>query len=190
MPKLSTLLLVTLLLVTGCVTSEIGSSSKSTVPNTHQSQSAHSMANQMLLIKDDKSFIEQMIPHHEEAVQSAQQVLARSTNEPLKSIASSIVSAQTNEIEQMKSWYKNWFGAEYQNDNTYIPMMTALDTIAEDKVGDTFIQDMVMHHNSAILSANTLLGFTKRPELIQLANNIIRTQAEENTKLQALLNHN
>lgn len=57
----------------------------------------------------DKAFIEGMIVHHEGAVVMAEKVLEVSTRPELRTLATNIISAQTSEITQMKSWLIEWF---------------------------------------------------------------------------------
>lgn len=57
----------------------------------------------------DKEFLKQMIVHHEGAVVMANQVLITSKRPELIKLANDIVSAQTKEIEMMKTWQNAWF---------------------------------------------------------------------------------
>ena len=57
----------------------------------------------------DKAFIEGMIVHHEGAVKMAEKVLEISTRPELRTLATNIITAQTNEITQMKKWLSEWF---------------------------------------------------------------------------------
>jgi uncharacterized protein (DUF305 family) len=57
----------------------------------------------------DKAFIDNMIPHHESAIEMAQVVLAESENPDIREIAGAIVDAQEREIEQMRSWRDEWY---------------------------------------------------------------------------------
>jgi uncharacterized protein (DUF305 family) len=57
----------------------------------------------------DKAFIDNMIPHHESAIEMAQVVLEESENPEIREIAESIVDAQEREIEQMRSWRDEWY---------------------------------------------------------------------------------
>jgi len=52
----------------------------------------------------DKAFITEMTLHHEGAIQMAKQALEKSTRPEIKAMSKEIISAQTKEIEQMKSW--------------------------------------------------------------------------------------
>ncbi|MES2471112.1 MAG: DUF305 domain-containing protein [Patescibacteria group bacterium] len=62
--------------------------------------------------KFDKAFITGMIVHHEGAVAMAQSALQNAKHEEIKKMAQAIITAQTNEITQMKAWLKAWYGIE------------------------------------------------------------------------------
>ncbi len=57
----------------------------------------------------DRAFIEEMIVHHEGAVDMAKLALANAKHQEIKTLANAIISAQTKEINQMKEWLKNWY---------------------------------------------------------------------------------
>lgn len=57
----------------------------------------------------DKAFLSEMIMHHEGAVAMARAVLATSKKPELIKLANDIISAQTSEINMMRSWQKSWF---------------------------------------------------------------------------------
>lgn len=57
----------------------------------------------------DKAFIEEMIVHHQGAVDMANAVLATSKRPELIKLANEIISAQTKEIEMMEAWEEAWF---------------------------------------------------------------------------------
>jgi len=56
----------------------------------------------------DKAFIEQMIPHHQGAIEMAKQAKANALHQEIKDMADDIISAQTSEINMMKSWQSSW----------------------------------------------------------------------------------
>lgn len=58
----------------------------------------------------DQHFIEMMIPHHEDAVAMANLAQTRAKKPELKALAQTIKRDQTREINQMRTWYKQWFG--------------------------------------------------------------------------------
>jgi uncharacterized protein (DUF305 family) len=57
----------------------------------------------------DKAFLSEMIVHHQGAVEMAQAVLKNSKRPELVKLANDIITAQTNEIDMMKNWQKEWF---------------------------------------------------------------------------------
>jgi uncharacterized protein (DUF305 family) len=59
--------------------------------------------------KFDQAFITEMIVHHEGAVAMAEAALTRAQHEEIKQMAQDIISAQTREITQMKSWLQTWY---------------------------------------------------------------------------------
>lgn len=56
----------------------------------------------------DKAFLEQMIVHHQGAIDMANLVLQKSSKPELKQLANDIIAAQTKEINQMKEWQQQW----------------------------------------------------------------------------------
>jgi uncharacterized protein (DUF305 family) len=57
----------------------------------------------------DKTFLEEMIVHHQGAVDMAQEVLNVSKRPELIQLANEIISAQEKEISMMQGWLDTWF---------------------------------------------------------------------------------
>ena len=57
----------------------------------------------------DHLFLSMMAEHHQGAVDMAKLVDSRAEHAKLKTLAESIIKAQTQEIAQMKGWQKSWF---------------------------------------------------------------------------------
>ena len=57
----------------------------------------------------DKAFLEQMIIHHEGAIEMAGKAIKNGKHEEIKTMANDIISAQTKEISQMKQWQEQWY---------------------------------------------------------------------------------
>lgn len=57
----------------------------------------------------DEAFIDEMIIHHEGAIDMAELALTNAKHQEIKGLAKEIISAQTREIEQMKSWKNAWY---------------------------------------------------------------------------------
>ena len=58
----------------------------------------------------DKTFLSEMIMHHQGAVEMAEAALKSAKHEEIKTMANTIISAQTIEIKQMQDWQKAWYG--------------------------------------------------------------------------------
>ena len=56
----------------------------------------------------DKAFIEQMIPHHQGAIDMAKLAQENGYHQEIKEMAEDIISAQTSEIEMMREWQNSW----------------------------------------------------------------------------------
>lgn len=57
----------------------------------------------------DRAFLAEMIVHHEGAVDMANAALMHAKHEEIKSMADAIISAQTREIAEMRSWQESWY---------------------------------------------------------------------------------
>lgn len=56
----------------------------------------------------DKAFIEQMIIHHQGAIDMAKLAKVNAKHDEIKSLANDILSAQSKEIDMMQIWQKQW----------------------------------------------------------------------------------
>ena len=57
----------------------------------------------------EKAFIDEMIVHHQGAIDMANILLKGTTRAELIKLSNDIISAQTKEIEMMKKWKGEWF---------------------------------------------------------------------------------
>lgn len=146
----------------------------------------------------DKHFIEQMIPHHDGAVAMANLALQRAGRPEIKTLATAIITAQTTEIQSMNRWYQDWFGNSVPKassgmmnggmmSNGGMHMGGQEDLTSLENASDfdrAFIEQMIPHHQLAIMMANMLQNGTSRPEMQQLAKNIIASQSKEIQQMQ------
>jgi uncharacterized protein (DUF305 family) len=56
----------------------------------------------------DKTFLSEMISHHQGAIAMANLALANAKHQEVKDLAKNIVTAQTGEISQMQMWQAEW----------------------------------------------------------------------------------
>ncbi|MFM2339644.1 MAG: hypothetical protein RLZZ360_280 [Candidatus Parcubacteria bacterium] len=134
----------------------------------------------MMMVSSEKEFLTEMIPHHEEAVVTAKEVLTRGATTPeIKTLAEGIITAQEKEIASMKTWYAAWYGTPYTPSGKYEPMMRDLSKLSGKDLDKTFLEDMVMHHMGAIMMAHSVQGVIEHKEVEDLSKAIIESQSKE-----------
>jgi uncharacterized protein (DUF305 family) len=140
------------------------------------------------MVKSEREFIEHMIPHHEEAIVTAREVLARGGSTPeMRTLAENIISAQEREIAAMKAWHEAWYGTPYVDLGTYKPMMRDLSLLSGAELDKVFLEDMIHHHMGAIMMARSVAPFIEREETRTLTETIIKTQSAEIETMRTLL---
>jgi uncharacterized protein (DUF305 family) len=136
----------------------------------------------------EREFIQGMIPHHQEAVDTAKIVLSRGgDNEEMRDLAQNIILAQEAEITNMKSWYRTWYGEDYKDNGKYKPMMRDLTPLAGTELDRAFLDDMIVHHMGALMMAQQVANNIEHTEIRTLAENIAKTQSEEIITMRILL---
>lgn len=146
-----------------------------------------SLENHHAAITNDQEFIINMIPHHQEAVDTSAYLLTRTEDPEIKEFLQSVIDVQTKEVDQMKQWYKEWFNQPYQDQGSYMQMMPNLTVIKGAALEKAYIDGMIKHHQGAIKMANEIKPITQRDELQQMSDNIIDTQSKEVDQLQLWL---
>lgn len=149
----------------------------------------HGMDHSMMMVKSEREFLEGMIPHHQEAVDTAKEVIARGGSTPeIKKLAEDIVVAQEKEIAMMKDWYESWYGKTYVADpDAYEPMMRDLSSLQGAALDKVFLEDMIMHHMGAVMMAQSVRPYIEHQEMTDLTEAIIETQTAEIQLMRRLL---
>jgi uncharacterized protein (DUF305 family) len=133
-------------------------------------------------------FIREMIPHHEDAVAMAELALRQAEHPEITQLAGAIKETQTREIEQMRTWYRQWYGAEVPPSMmASLPMgmgmgMAGTDPAALDGAtpfDKAFIESMLPHHRMAVMMSTMALSGAQRPELRALLEQIVAGQSAE-----------
>jgi uncharacterized protein (DUF305 family) len=181
----------------------------SAAPAPHHPSSGSRSPQSPMMGQVDRHFMEMMIPHHQGAITMAQLAPSRARHPDIKKLAASIIQDQTREINQMRAWYKTWYGTDVPVVSSEMGMMgnhsgrmgnhsgmmgmhqsgmsIETDLQALKKAPDfdrEFIRQMVPHHQMAVHMAQMLLNHTNRPEMRALAQSIINSQTAEITQMQ------
>lgn len=143
---------------------------------------------QMMQANNEFEFLSLMIPHHEEAIDTAQRVLEYSDRPAMREFAQDIIEVQTAEIDQMEAWLGEWYPGQETN-LTYSPMMRDLSQLEGDDLDQAFLEDMIMHHMGAVMMSQRLVnhGLVEHSEVQPFAQNIANTQRQEIWQMQSWL---
>ena len=146
------------------------------------------MGHMDMMVTSERAFIEGMIPHHQEAIDTAKEVLERGgTTAEMRALAGEIIVAQEAEIAEMKRWYEDWYGTSYEDAGEYNPMMRDLSKLSGRELDRTFLEDMVMHHMGAIMMARSVQPYIEHQEITDLTKAVIETQSSEIRQMQNML---
>lgn len=113
-------------------------------------------------------------------------LLAKTGVDPrVTDLAKQIKAAQEPEIVQLKDWLTAW-GVKMSGGSMSsmgggmsAADMAALDKATAPAVNRLFLEQMTVHHTSAVKMAQTEVDQGKNPDAKKLAENIVRTQTDE-----------
>ena len=151
----------------------------------------------------DVMFAQMMIPHHQQAVEMSDLMLAKADADPrVLTLARQIKDAQAPEITQMTGWLEGW-GFKVQpmdNDMDHSGMsgngmdgmmsdedMKELEGASGADASRMFLEGMVKHHEGAVEMAQTEISDGENPDAIKLADAIVTSQQQEITVMKDLL---
>lgn len=148
--------------------------------------------------QQDTTFASNMIQHHGQAVQMADLVASRSTDQKVIDLAAKIKAAQSPEIATMNSWLKSWGMPEVEDmsgmdmGGSMPGMMSAADLadLAAAKGAEfdrMFLTMMVAHHEGAITMAKEQVTKGKNADAKALAGKVVADQSAEIAQIRGML---
>ena len=152
----------------------------------------------------DLTFAEQMIPHHQQAIELVDLLPGRTANAEVVELAGKIRDAQQPEITTMTGWIEQWqpkdggtttehHGSGHQPgmagmagmvDNA---TMTKLKAASGPEFDKLWLTAMIAHHEGAIEMARTELSGGQNEQAKELAQQIIDGQQAEITQMKTML---
>ncbi|WP_262693121.1 DUF305 domain-containing protein [Kordiimonas aquimaris] len=152
---------------------------------------------------DDVQFMQDMIPHHNQAVQMAALVASRTNTEELIEIAGRIDASQADEIRFMSQWLAArgenvpeptaHEGMNMSHEMAGMASPTQMAALAAANATDfdrMFLELMIAHHKGAITMVNDLLshsGSAYDPVLFDFVSDITNDQTSEIKRMTGLL---
>lgn len=142
----------------------------------------------------DAMFAQMMIPHHEQAVEMSDIMLAKDgLNPEIVQLAEDIKAAQGPEIEKMNSWLHAWGEPAEMSGNHEMDGMMSDEDLAQlkaaegDEAARLFLTQMIAHHEGAISMAEDEVAQGANPEAVELAKTVVADQGKEIEKMNKLL---
>ncbi|OBK71002.1 DUF305 domain-containing protein [Mycobacterium sp. 1274761.0] len=175
---------------------------------THQSEPGASApaAAQAEHNQADVMFAQHMIPHHQQAIEMSDVILAKGGIDPrITDLATRIKAAQGPEISKMQGWLQQWGnppmppmssgdgpGSHSMNGMSGMGMMSADDMTALKnaqgvEAGRLFLTGMIKHHQGAIDMAQAEIADGQFGPAIDLARSIATTQQQEIDTMKGIL---
>jgi len=153
--------------------------------------------------KDDVQFIQDMIPHHNQAVQMSALVAERTNRPELVDVAGRIDVSQADEIEFMQQWLRAR-GEAVPEPTAHSAMRTShemagmaspeqmaeLATLSGTDFDRLFLQLMIPHHEGAVTMVKDLMkqpGAAYDPVLFEFTTDVVNDQAAEIERMNSLL---
>ena len=156
----------------------------------------------------DTMFAQMMIPHHQQAVQMSEIMLAKDDLDPqIQELANKIVAAQGPETERLEQMLQTWgeptsaesggmnhgstnHGSE--SSSGMAGMMTEedmdqLEAAEGNEASELFLTQMTAHHRGAIDMARKEVANGQNPQAIAMAERVIEDQEAEIAEMDTLL---
>jgi uncharacterized protein (DUF305 family) len=148
----------------------------------------------------DVTFAQEMIPHHQQAIEMAQLALDRAEDPEVKDLAALIEAAQDPEIQTMTEWLESW-GEDVPGDGMDHGDMSGEDMpgmMTDEEMADLeaaggaefdqmFLTMMIEHHGGALEMAVTEQADGQNAAAVALAEKIEADQTAEIATMEDLL---
>jgi uncharacterized protein (DUF305 family) len=191
-------------LVAAVSVSACGSSgNQAGAPSASSSASSSALAATQAHNQADVTFAQDMIPHHQQAIQMSDIMSGKQGIDPrVLALANQIKTAQGPEIQQMQTWLNQWGQPTMAmtpgltpglTPGTLMPGMladrdmTALQSAQGVDASRLFLTGMTQHHQGAIAMAQDEIKAGQYPPAIALAHSIATSQQQEITTMQGIL---
>jgi uncharacterized protein (DUF305 family) len=142
---------------------------------------------------DDVAFAQNMIPHHQQAVEMSAMAQANSSSPPVRDLANAIIAAQMPEIQAFRAWLLQWDTPETPDHGAHGSGMVdqatidRLATLRGPEFDRLWLAAMIAHHEGAIAMSEAEIAGGQNTDVISVANMIIADQQAEIDQMKQLL---
>jgi uncharacterized protein (DUF305 family) len=144
----------------------------------------------------DVMFAQMMVPHHEQAIEMSDVVLAKPDADPrITELADEVKAAQAPEIEKLGQWLDSWGAERAAEHDGHAGMdgmmseedMQTLTDAAGPEANRLFLEQMIAHHEGAVEMAQTEVENGQDSGAVEMAQTIVDTQQAEIGTMEDLL---
>ena len=185
------------LLAAGCTDQSSSTASDGHTGHEHPSSQAGSGADADATAHNDADvmFAQMMIPHHSQAVEMSDILLAKQGVDPrVVKLATEIKAAQAPEIAQMQQWLTSWGSPAMapMNHDSMQGMVSAsdLDTLRNapgPEATKLYVTQMIAHHEGAIAMAQDEIANGQYGPAIEMSHAIVESQQHEIDTMKSIL---
>lgn len=147
---------------------------------------------------DDVMFAQMMIPHHEQAVDMSEILLAKDdVPADVRAFAQKVVDAQGPEIERMNQMLRTWEAPMPGEDSTSMDHGTGGMMSEEDmgmlndaqgtEAARLYLEQMTVHHEGAVEMAREQIDQGQNPQAVELARQVVEDQEAEIAEMEQML---
>lgn len=141
----------------------------------------------------DVTFAQQMIVHHQGAIEMAQLADGRAQDPRVLDLAGRIEAAQAPEIETMTGWLEDWGQPVSPEETGGMDMgsmqmdVTGLKAASGVEFDRMWLEMMTEHHTSAVDMAETEIADGQNADAVELARQIVQSQSAEIEEMATVL---
>lgn len=145
----------------------------------------------------DATFLEGMVPHHQQALAMAELARTRAESPGVRALAERIAAAQAPEILVMADWLVDHgrevpdqaHGSSHGDVHGMLSddQMAALEAADGAAFDELFLTGMVQHHEGAVAMALLVLSAGEDQRVNELASDVNATQTVEIARMESLL---
>lgn len=141
--------------------------------------------------KFEQGFLDSFPMHHQEAIEMSQLCVEKAVHPELKGLCQHMISSQTEEKQQMQSWFQSWYGGKGMAPMTDMAkmkaqnqmMMTKLHATSGNKFDHAMMVSMGQHHQMGIADTQKCVAQAVHPELKALCGKMGAEQKEDLAKM-------
>jgi uncharacterized protein (DUF305 family) len=141
--------------------------------------------------EDDVTFIDFFVPHHQMAIEMADHVIAHGSDRTVKAMATTMKETQTSEVELMLGKREELAGSAVPEPMPADPHATAemaeMMQLEGAELDEMFLQEMIVHHSTALPTSHRAKPHVMDAELRELADAMFDDQAREVGEMQGML---